>query len=572
MLNFLKKNWAVIVVILLCFWAVKSLFVPGYFTAHDDEQIARIFVLDKAIKDGEIPVRWVSDLGFGFGYPLFNFYPPLSYYAADLFHLTGFSFIDSAKFIFILGFVLSSLFMYLWSKEHFGRLGGMFAAILYVYAPYHGVEVYVRGSLPDFAGYALFPLAFWLTDRLFKTKKVSYSIILGISLALIPLMHILNLLSFTPFFAIYVFYLLFVFRKEFKKIISLLSLSLLISLGLTAFFLIPSILEKSYTMVDKVNTGELYSYNLHFVYLRQFINSPWGYGGSIPGPDDGLSFEIGKIHLFSALLALSIFCYAFLKKKLLDFKVPILTFLCLLFSIYLISFYSGWIWDRVKLLSYLQFPWRFLSLTAVFSSFMGGFVIQFIEKHFGKSIALIFLVILGSAAIMLMIPDFKPQKYLNVSDNYYTNYGDISWRVSKSSFEFVPKGIATKLSDIKTTQVDLDRKDIPTSPYKILKGDTNVKVLSNKTVLKEFELNAENNSTIQFNTFSFPGWKAFLDGKSIQYKDNNKLKLITVDIPKGRHAFILKFGNTLPRAVGNAITLVTIFNLLGFAIFKLWKK
>lgn len=100
MLRLLKNHLVFIIVLIACFWAVKALFVPGFFPIHDDEQIARIFELDSALSDGQFPVRWVQHLGFGFGYPLFNFYPPLSYYSAEAFHLIGFSFIDSTKLVF----------------------------------------------------------------------------------------------------------------------------------------------------------------------------------------------------------------------------------------------------------------------------------------------------------------------------------------------------------------------------------------------------------------------------------------------------------------------------------------
>lgn len=572
MFFYLKRYSVILVVFGLCFLAVKPLFVSGFFPIHDDEQIARVFELHRALADGQFPVRWVSDLGFGYGYPLFNFYPPLSYYTAELFHLFGFSFIDSTKLVFLLGFLLSSLFMYLWVKKHFGVMAGVFASVLYVYAPYHAVNIYVRGSLPDFLAYSFFPAVFLVLDKIFENKKIHYSILLGVLLAVIPLTHILNLVSFFPFISIYLIYLSAVNKKEIRKVLPRLSLSVLVAFGLSAFFLIPAILEKGYTLVDKVNVGELYNYKLHFVYLRQFFSSPWGYGGSIYGLEDGLSFEIGKTHVIFALFASLILIYSLVKRKSSEFKSAIIAFFLFLLSLYLTSFYSQWLWDRVKLLEYLQFPWRFLTYTAVFSSFIGGFVVFFIQRKFGKKPAFILSFVSCVAVFILAVPYFQPQKYLRVSDAHYTNPQDIKWRVSKASFEFVPEGVATRLSDIKTTQVDLEEKDIPISSYKILTGEPKIEVIENKSQLKQFKLDSKSNSSIQLNTFSFPGWKITIDGKDIKYRDDNKLKLITVEVPKGTHILTASFTNTLPRAVGNAITLVTIFNLVGFGVFKIRRR
>ncbi len=36
--------------------------------------------------------RWLMDLAFGYGYPIFNFYPPLAEFLAESLHLIGFNF------------------------------------------------------------------------------------------------------------------------------------------------------------------------------------------------------------------------------------------------------------------------------------------------------------------------------------------------------------------------------------------------------------------------------------------------------------------------------------------------
>src|SRR3990167_10735923 len=76
---------------------------------HDDQQVARLFVFDQALKAGQFPIRWVDSLGFGFGYPLFVFYPPLVYILGEIFHLIGFGFISSTKLVFFLSILGSGL-------------------------------------------------------------------------------------------------------------------------------------------------------------------------------------------------------------------------------------------------------------------------------------------------------------------------------------------------------------------------------------------------------------------------------------------------------------------------------
>src|SRR3989338_8869606 len=102
-----------------------------YFSIHDDQQIARLFLLDQGLKQGYLYPRWVDGLGFGFGYPLYNFYPPLIYFVGELFHLFGFSLIWSIKLVFIFGFYLGALGIYLFVKKLTNRLSALLSATLY---------------------------------------------------------------------------------------------------------------------------------------------------------------------------------------------------------------------------------------------------------------------------------------------------------------------------------------------------------------------------------------------------------------------------------------------------------
>src|SRR3989344_5957643 len=91
-----------ILIFILSFFTWKTLLNKGYFSMHDVQQVVRLQQMDKSLKAGQFPVRWVEDLGFGYGYPVFNFYPPFIYYSGEVIHLAGFGFTDSIKIIWFL--------------------------------------------------------------------------------------------------------------------------------------------------------------------------------------------------------------------------------------------------------------------------------------------------------------------------------------------------------------------------------------------------------------------------------------------------------------------------------------
>ena len=49
----------------------------------------RVVALAAALQQGAIFPRWLPDLAFGYGFPLFVYYAPLAYYLTTLLHLLG---------------------------------------------------------------------------------------------------------------------------------------------------------------------------------------------------------------------------------------------------------------------------------------------------------------------------------------------------------------------------------------------------------------------------------------------------------------------------------------------------
>src|SRR3989344_391723 len=124
-----------ILLLLFIIPSFKALIRPGYFPMHDDMQAMRLLQMDRCIKDGQIPCRWVPDMGYGYGYPQFNYYPPLPYYIMEVLHLGGLSFLGSVKAGFILSIVFSAFAMFFLVKLLFGDWAGLVSAVFYAYAP-----------------------------------------------------------------------------------------------------------------------------------------------------------------------------------------------------------------------------------------------------------------------------------------------------------------------------------------------------------------------------------------------------------------------------------------------------
>ncbi|MCX6705300.1 MAG: hypothetical protein NT162_03115 [Candidatus Woesebacteria bacterium] len=88
-----KRLIPIFVLIMLIFPTFSKLLQPGFFSMQDDLQAFRVYEMDKCFDDFQIPCRWVPDAGYQYGYPQFNFYPPLPYYLGAGLHRIGFQYI-----------------------------------------------------------------------------------------------------------------------------------------------------------------------------------------------------------------------------------------------------------------------------------------------------------------------------------------------------------------------------------------------------------------------------------------------------------------------------------------------
>ena len=125
-----------------------------------DLQAFRVYEMAKCIEDFQIPCRWVPDMGWGNGMPIFNFYGVATYYAGGvLSYFVGF--IGASKLLFFLSLILGSFGLYLLIRDLWGKYAGLTSAILYMFAPYKALDVFVRGALSESMALALIPFVFY---------------------------------------------------------------------------------------------------------------------------------------------------------------------------------------------------------------------------------------------------------------------------------------------------------------------------------------------------------------------------------------------------------------------------
>lgn len=540
----ITSNIYFLVGLLLTLGLLWPLFSAPFFTHHDDVHIIRLYEMDKCIKDYQIPCRWVPDLGGLYGYPIFNYYAPLPYYFGELIYLLTDNLIFSVKTMFAVSFVGAYLFMYLLSSKIWGKLGGSIAAIFYSYAPYHALDFYVRGAMGEMWALMFFPAVFWAAFKLHEKTDLRRFLLFGSILSALILSHNLSTFLFIPVLVLWVSWL---YLKERKNKYVWLSLgSFLLSIILSAFYLFPMILEKDLVHVETTTFG-YFSYTEHFKGLRKLLlERNWDYGSSIrevPGGEkDGMSYQIGWVHLLGWALALFGAKIYWNRNRWLSWVI-IGSSIMILISIFMIHPRSLAIWKSVPPLKFLQFPWRFLLLIIFLISFISGGFFSFNFKR--QSLIWAILVIL---VVSLNFSFFKPARFIYVTDQELMTGDNWDKQIKRSIFDFLPIYAKEPPAELAPAR------------YQILTGNVKISDFQEGTNWISFNADTKDHTIIRLSQYYFPNWKIWVDGKEIpvEYK-NNGLGLMTIILGKGFHRIEAKLLDTQIRTIGNTLSSVGLF-------------
>ena len=527
-----KTLMPIILVIVFCL-SLVLLLPKGLYRSHDGEaHVARFAAYYKAYKDGQILPRWAGDLNFRYGSPLFIFYYPLPGTIASVIHALGISLENSFKLIMALAFILAPLAFYAWSSQLVGRNIAFVGSLLYGFAPYHFLDLYVRGDVAEILSFVFVPLVFFYIEKSKTHSRLKYILIGGVCYSLLILSHNAISLMFSPIFLSYSFIQLK--RTGFVSCMFL----ILTGLSLSSFFWLPALAEGKFVQATFF-IGDMYK--LHFPNLQQLIYSNWGFGADV-FRSGGLSPQIGVAHVLLVFMSgLSIF------KKTKEYKIVYYWFLLFVFVLFLSLRQSDFIWQHMPLLKLFQFPWRFTAASSFIAAVLGLYVLKsFLSKKI--------LIIVAMLLLITSLPLVKTKEISTKDDKFYYAY--------KGNTDY--HGAAT------TVWSAGNPGEYPRNPIEIISGDAKVENLVRKSNLHRFEVYAVSDAKILDNTIYFPGWKVFVDKKKvpIEFQDINYRGLITFAVPTGAHKVEVHFAESKVRLFSDIVSLFTVIALLIGLLFQ----
>ncbi len=539
---------------LLTMLAGLPLFQFKIMSGHDAlEYLPRAVIFYEGLEARQLFPRWSPELSAGYGQPFFNFNPPLFYYLSTVFHFLGFSFIASQNLAIFTLLSLAGIGMYLLAGTFFGFQGGLVSALAYLFAPYLMVCLYVRHALADFASFAFLPFAFWSIYLYIKEGQYRHLLIHAVSVSLILLSS--NPIGFIsiPALAFFIIWLSGI-GKSMRVLLRGLG-CLLLGIALAASFWLPALMERGFVQTPRLLEGYL-SYTNHFVYIAQFFHSLWGYGLSQPGPNDGMAFSLGPVHLFFIGVSLLLIWVNHSKRQKL--RSTVIFFLALIFLAgFFASTASRFLWDRIPLLQYLQFPWRTLSLVAVSTAFVCGYPFHFLKTSERRYVNLLMVVIITT----IFITGFTkahPETYLEINEIDYSPEAIASYGLA-----------VTTAREYEPIWVKERPQTRPKEQLTILSGQARIITIPVSPTSYEFHVTVMESVRLQVNTFYFPGWKLYLNGTQSTIRITDPEGLIAFSLEPGDYLVQLIFTNTPIRVLGTAISMMALSILL---VIPFWKR
>ena len=532
--------------------------------------LIRTYEMIQALRAGQFPARWMDGAAYGLGYPFFSFYAALPYYLAASLHLGGLGILCSIKLTQLMGFVAAAAGMYALARRWLGSSpAAALTAVAYTFAPFHLVNVYVRGdSLSEFYAFICYPLILLSLHRLFERPSAGRVAALALSYAALIVTHNISAMIFSPFVLLYALLLVFdrsLSKKQKRRAAALILPALALGFLLSSWYWLPALGELDAVQLGEAQTGGYFHYSTHFrsddlVQPAVFFNYD---PDAAPTP-----FATGLVQAALALLGAGALIWRGLRRRKIG-APGLLALLMLLVSTLMITPLSRPLWDHLPLLPLTQFPWRFLSVQAFAASIVIGRLAITLPRP--KLAAGLIGVILLLTALLGLRPEPLHITEADITLERLALYEYFTANIGTTiQAEYLPRGVAPR-PYTSEAMLSASVSPLPLTLEGEL-GETNLLEQSPQRERWQIDVASER-ARLAFHKLYFPGWQAQVDGRPVELETLPGLGYIGLRLESGSHEIILRFGDSPLRQKANLLTAAGVLLLLGLvAASRPWRE
>jgi len=545
----------------LCLGAARPWFKLEAVCSDDFSfHLLRLVQLDSLLRQGLLYSRWAPDMALSYGYPIFNFYAPLSYYIAAAFGLAGIDLRIALILTFACAAIAAGLAAYLLTRDHFSSRSALVAAAAYAYAPYLAYDAFFRANLAETLAWVFLPLALWAMGRLSRRGGSRYLALAALAYAAVLLIHNIFALIFSPLLAAYGLSTAFILvpASSRRRRLALVCVALLLGLGLSAFFWLPALMERAYIHSDRLLVPPIFVYWNNFIDWRELLAAPRTIHPDLLNPSPPRALGLIPVLLgLPALLGLWRLRDRPRRLQIAFFAVAALAYA------WLTTASSRFIWDSVPLLEYIQFPWRLLGPAALCLAVLIAATVELVPSGRRRAlIAAAAAVLLIGNALFWLAPRYCPG-------------GEDTAVASIASFEQATHTIGTtaKGEYLPHTVAAIPQEPAvtPLDPASLPAGTT-VAQRRALPVGADLVITATQPFTAVYNGFDYPGWRVTVNDVPVPITPETTYGRITFPVPSGYHRISVQFGETSLRRMSDLLSLACLALALFLGLFSTFSE
>ncbi len=495
----------------------------------------------------QFPVSWAD--GFGnYGMPIPIIAQQTTSYLGGIFYVLVRNIFVAYNLTVLTGAFLSVIAVYLCLRYWYSLESSLAGALLFMFAPYRMINVFIRGDIPEFFVSVFLPLT--ILGFLFTLQKKKWWGLLLISLGVTGILFTHPIMTVPLGIILGPVWLILVYqnRLSWKAI-----LATLVAAGLGAliasFYLLPLFGEIKYFYYG---LGTEHLINNQYLSLQNYTQPGWFYFWKNDTGPRGQYFHMGALEAVIFISALVFSIWTFTQKNKMRFVSLYVGVLLTALTIFLTLPQSDFIYQKVLLLNNIQHPWRML--TALI--FIPPFLLSDLTERLLKNAKAKQILVVGVSVYLILfrIPQAYGKNYIFYPESMY--------------FFTITNLHGTNLNTVWTSNTrDYPVKD---KKYEIIEGKGEITQAQVSNGIRHYTIQADGPIRMADYTFYFPGWKLSVDGKPavIEFQDMNYRGVITYKLEPGLHKVDLIFTDTTLRKVSKVASLV---GLLGLGIL-LWSE
>ncbi|HTG18178.1 MAG TPA: 6-pyruvoyl-tetrahydropterin synthase-related protein, partial [Blastocatellia bacterium] len=493
---------------------------------HDLAQhLAVMEQFDNVLKTGVLYPRWLPDVNNGYGLPWTNFYPPGLYYLTSLINSTLNNSMNTLFVVSVLSLAASGLALYGLSRQMYGRLASAVAAVIYVAAPYHLLDLYWRGAMPELAGFVLAPIIIYFAFKLGSFGRARYYAGLGFFHGLFVMTHIP--VAFLMSYALMFYALVWAARERDWRIAARITSGIAIAFVLSAIYWLPAFLEISSA---QEHFSSIFPYHSSYITLLRGIER---FDNVL-----NVSFAATAVAVLTAVAILSRTRRAAnenhseaiqrarsngeTQTRLWIVMGIATTFMCTSLSIYVSK-----LLPKIDIAS---FAWRWMVLASLFAALLVAAAVDRLQRGADLTPSRLWACRAAISAVVV----------LNI---WITTQAVVVGAFSNPLLDPPPSLVEAGF----TPKGSTDPRSLPATALVTTQpaGGTS-EIIRWDPEHREVHLSVREPSRVRLKTYNFPGWVARVDGQPApMLSDQDGIQV--VEVPEGVHKIEIWFSNTLPR-------------------------